>query len=366
MEAIEIFRPGSHTAMSGEALQFGESDLRKSAEAYDPQLHEAPIVVGHPKTDQPAYGWVGALDYVEGALQAKPTQVDEQFAEVVKSGRYKKVSASFYRPDSPSNPSPGVWYLRHVGFLGAQPPAVKGLKQVEFSGHDQGVVEIEFGEAERTLSRVLRGLREWIIEMAGVRRADDIVPEYRIKDLEMEPETDPGFSENTEQEDEQLSKEEKERIKQEARREMEAEFAEREQKLKEAEAARKRAEREDAVDRLVSQGKVLPRHKEGLLQFMEATESAGEAVVEFGENKEQLQPAQWLKRFLEDLPQAVDYSERSGDEGGESPSGSYEMPDGYSADPDKIRLHGQALEYQEKHNCDYVTAVNAVAGQGGK
>ncbi|MDU4994931.1 MAG: hypothetical protein E6263_24870, partial [Klebsiella quasipneumoniae] len=26
----------------------------------------------------------------------------------------------------------GAWYLRHIGFLGAQPPAVKGLEQVAF------------------------------------------------------------------------------------------------------------------------------------------------------------------------------------------------------------------------------------------
>ncbi len=51
---------------------------------------------------------------------------------MVKAGRFKSRSASFYHPDNPNNPKPGVYYLRHVGFLGAQPPAVKGLKAVEF------------------------------------------------------------------------------------------------------------------------------------------------------------------------------------------------------------------------------------------
>ncbi|MDL6388248.1 peptidase, partial [Escherichia coli] len=67
--------------------------------------------------------------------------LDPQFAEMVTDGRFKKVSASFYLPDSPSNPKPGVLYLRHVGFLGAQPPSVKGLKQVSFSEQEEGVVE---------------------------------------------------------------------------------------------------------------------------------------------------------------------------------------------------------------------------------
>ncbi|STD22410.1 Uncharacterised protein [Enterobacter asburiae] len=67
-----------------------------------------------------------------GDLLAEPDQLDPQFAELVGNGRFKKVSASFYLPDSPNNPKPGTLYLRHVGFLGAQPPSIKGLKQVSF------------------------------------------------------------------------------------------------------------------------------------------------------------------------------------------------------------------------------------------
>lgn len=69
----------------------------------------------------------------DDGLNAEPHQVDPEFAEMVNAGRFKKISASFYTPDAPNNPVPGVYYLRHVGFLGAQPPAVKGLKQAEFA-----------------------------------------------------------------------------------------------------------------------------------------------------------------------------------------------------------------------------------------
>ncbi len=61
MQRIEIFRPGTHTAMSGETIGFTEAQLRASAAAYDPAKHEAPIVVGHPRHDGPAYGWVKSL-----------------------------------------------------------------------------------------------------------------------------------------------------------------------------------------------------------------------------------------------------------------------------------------------------------------
>ena len=121
---LQIFKPGRHTAMSGASLAFSESDLAASAAAYDPAVFQAPIVVGHPKTDDPAYGWVSALAFADGALEASPEQVDPAFAEIVEAGRFKKISAAFYAPEAPNNPVPGVYYLRHVGFLGAAAPAV--------------------------------------------------------------------------------------------------------------------------------------------------------------------------------------------------------------------------------------------------
>ena len=138
---LQIFKPGRHTAMSGVALAFSESDLAASAAAYDPAVFQAPIVVGHPKTDDPAYGWVSALSFADGALEASPEQVDPAFAEIVEAGRFKKISAAFYAPEAPNNPVPGVYYLRHVGFLGAAAPAAKGLRSPEFADAEEGVAE---------------------------------------------------------------------------------------------------------------------------------------------------------------------------------------------------------------------------------
>jgi hypothetical protein len=145
MAVIPLFRPGRHTDISGQTLTFSEADCQASAAAYDPALHEAPLVVGHPQTDAPAYGWVSALRFAESELVAEPHQVDPAFAELHGSGRFKKVSAAFFRPDSPNNPKPGVWYLRHIGFLGAQPPAVKGLKAAQFADGDD-YLTVEFAE----------------------------------------------------------------------------------------------------------------------------------------------------------------------------------------------------------------------------
>ncbi len=152
MAPMQIFRAGTHVDSRGQTFTITAADLAATAAAYDPALHEAPLVIGHPALDDPAYGWVESLSVTgDGALEAEPTQVDPAFAELVEAGRYKKISASFYRPDAAANPAPGAFYLRHVGFLGAQPPAVKGLRAVQFAAPaaaaEDGLVTIEFAGA---------------------------------------------------------------------------------------------------------------------------------------------------------------------------------------------------------------------------
>ncbi|BDZ02437.1 hypothetical protein MUTS16_35100 [Escherichia coli] len=58
--------------------------------AYDPSVHEAPLVIGHPRTEDPAWGWVKALSLSGVDLMAEPAQLDPQFAEMVTDGRFKK------------------------------------------------------------------------------------------------------------------------------------------------------------------------------------------------------------------------------------------------------------------------------------
>lgn len=142
MEPIHFFRAGTHKPAGGASITFSDSDLTAIADAYSPRLHEAPIVVGHPRTDAPAYGWIESIVAKPDGLYAVPKQVNNEFADMVAQGAYKKVSAAFFMPNTPNNPTPGVPYLRHIGFLGAVPPAVKGLKPIEFSD-DAGLLFME-------------------------------------------------------------------------------------------------------------------------------------------------------------------------------------------------------------------------------
>lgn len=133
---FEICRPGTFVDARGKLVPVTEDALREMATGYNPKLRRAPLVIGHPKMDDPAFGWVSDLDYRDGALLARPEQVDRDFSTAVQAGRYANRSASFFGPNTPGNPTPGRYYLKHVGFLGARQPAVDGLKPVEFSVFD--------------------------------------------------------------------------------------------------------------------------------------------------------------------------------------------------------------------------------------
>lgn len=366
---IEIFRPGRHQAMSGESLSFTEADLARSAAAYDPALHEAPICVGHPAHDAPAYGWVGKLAFAEGALVAEPRQVDPAFAELVAAGRYKKVSAAFYKPDSPSNPKPGVYYLRHVGFLGAQPPSVKGLKPAQFAGTAEDV--IVFGDwNDQATVRLFRRIRDFLIEKFGQDEAERALPadtlDYLADDAAQPEESDmndPAYAERQRQlairEQALASRESKVTEKEKAVGAKEALFTE-------AELRRRAQANGTFLDQLAAEGRILPAWRPGLLAFMERLRGSEAIIFGEGEERDEIDPVEAFKEFLGVLPQQVSFAEvarapiaRAG--GSARP---LVTPPGFHVDPDELELRDRALAYAEEHKMDFLEAVRRLEAAG--
>lgn len=189
MSSIPIFKPGAVTSMEGVVVNFTAADLQGIAKRYNPALHEAPFVVGHPAHDAPAYGWAGGLSFADGVLVADGKQIDDDFAELHRKGRFKKVSARFYTPASANNPTPGEYYLRDIGFLGAMPPAVKGLRTASFAdeGAELLTAEISFGDLPAYtgayISRMFRSLRDWLIAEKGQEVADRVLPDWEIESV---------------------------------------------------------------------------------------------------------------------------------------------------------------------------------------
>ncbi len=125
---VEVFRPGTFRAMNGHNYSFSEADVANMASGYDAEKAPAPVVVGHPKHDDPAFGWAKGFEINEaGTLVAELGELAPEFVSAVEEGRYRKVSMKFFPPEAPNNPNPGNYYPRHIGFLGGAAPAVSGL-----------------------------------------------------------------------------------------------------------------------------------------------------------------------------------------------------------------------------------------------
>ena len=136
-----IARTGTFQDSSGRPHTFTEADLEQIRAGYDQDKSEAPLVFGHPKDTDPAYGWVHALKREGARLFARFAHVPEKVRDLVQDKRYRYVSISL---------SPDRKRLLHVGLLGAAAPAIDGLGPVAFSTDG---VTINFGAPEKlTLS----------------------------------------------------------------------------------------------------------------------------------------------------------------------------------------------------------------------
>lgn len=369
---IQIFKPGKHTAMSGAVLEFSESDLQAMVEAYDPAVYDAPLVIGHPKLNAPAYGWVGSLSFADdGTVLAEPRDVDPEFAELVRQKKYKKVSASFFSPNSPSNPKPGVYYLRHVGFLGAHPPAVKGLKEVNFAETEDGSVEFGFGDFY--IAGLFRRLREWMIGTHGQETADTVLPNWEIESLKehairdevedrVEAAAGPGpeFSDHTK--GDEMSEEERARLaaleaENTRLKKEKADFVEAENKRR---AAAAHAENESFAEGLIKEGRLLPANKAVAVATLDMLAQRDEPY-EFGEGDDKVAVSlDSFKTLLQSFPKVVDFSEHAAGEDDEDVS--FAAPQGFTVSVSALEIHAKAVAYQKANpNVSYLDAVKAVS-----
>lgn len=366
---LHIFKPGKWTAMSGESIEFSVADLQATAAAFNPLLSKAPLVIGHPATDDPAQGWAGALVANERGLFAKPAQVDPAFAEAVRAGRYGTVSAKFYRPTDLNNPKPGVWYLRHVGFLGGAAPGVKGLDDPSFAAGDEGVCfqeGVAFAAWDEVDSANLwRNLREWFIGKFGQAEADTVIPGYTVKSLELGAQDEvreaaatdinaipaPQFSE---------SKPPEIAVTPEEKAALEAENTRLRGQLATHQAAQLHAAHVAFCDGLPG---VMPAWRDVAVATLDHL-AAQPAVVEFGEGEARAPLADKFKAMLTALPAVVQFSETATGQRaaqGDIKPVEFAAPSGYDVEPMAMATHGKALAHQKANGGSYVDAVKAVS-----
>lgn len=396
---LPILPAGSHVALDGRPVEFTEADLREIAETYNPALHEAPLVIGHPKLNAPAYGWAKSLEVRDGMLYAEPHQVVPEFAEAANRKMYKKRSASVYLPGSPGNPVPGKHYLRHIGFLGAMPPAIKGIPDAALDfAEDDGALAVEFSEsyAWSAMVDVLRRMRDWFVEREGADKADQLIPQWQLSSIEEDlrrdspdqsirsfsethtttegaesaaasaaaaaeptgattdvggaasPAADAERATHQPQQDTTMPDEAALQERQRVLDEREQQLANREAEIATQKAEEKRREATEFAESLV--GKILPRQKAAVVELLLALPT--DAPLEFAEGDGQVsKPAgDVMREFLSSLPVQVDFSEKSGD-----------GADLDFASPNSIASRAQAYQDSERAAGRHVSTTDAVS-----
>jgi len=386
---IEIFRGGKQIDSNGREHD-GDAIIERAIKKFDSATHEPPLVVGHPQSNDPAFGWVQGLKKSGDRLLAKFRNVVPEFEALAKQGLYKKRSASFY-PDG---------RLRHVGFLGAAPPAVKGLADLKFEEKD--AVSFDFYDPGMgTIARIFRSLRDWLIEKEGKETADIIIPDWDVEYIKEESnktqsEPEPSFSGNQDKNKEETTMEfskfmelfkfwktvegnpdlempafpakpapgddktsftesdieaAKKAAADEERRKVETEFAE---KQRTAQREARNQEISTWCEDMVKKGKIAPAWvKSGLPQAMEFMASGYDAI-EFGEEKKKMIPFDWFKNFFEnDMPKLVEFKEIATRDGDPGDGGDAEKRDQLIADfqekNKEVSYKDAVLAVSEKH-----------------
>lgn len=250
-----VFKTGTHTDSSGNTRTWTEKELDEIAGNYDPARHEAPVVLGHPRDDTPAWGWVEELKRTGDVLYARLKLIPE-FLEMLKKGLFKKRSISLY-PDLT---------LRHIGFLGAVPPAVKGLPDMNFRGGEEPIhFEFEQMDGEITIrgGKEVKGMKNFLEKLKRLIREE--------------------FGE-------------------------EQDSGEKEKALAEKDARKRYQEAEAFCESLLKEGRLTPAMiKSGLPRFLGIV-SGMQGNFDFSEG-EKTGPGEFLKRFLMALPKAVPMEE---------------------------------------------------------
>jgi len=215
-------------------------------------------------------------------------------------------------------------------------------------------------------------MRDFLIGEHGQEKADSIIPDYLVRDVERaseeeledssfaapETETTPNTP-SQEQEPEMADKDDKDQTADFAARE--ADLIARLKALEDQEAKTRNADIDAFAEKMVDAGKVLPVQKDGMVSFMASLGDEDTVSFAASEGNVTQSPDAWFRSFVETLPVTVDFSEYSADDQEDITTASFAAPVGYEADPDGMAAHQRALNYQAQHKCDYATAVRATA-----
>lgn len=161
-----ILKTGTFIDANGKKVEVTERFLSTLASNFKPSDREVPLVFGHPKTDDPAFGWIKALRVAGKKLKASFKQVPETVKNLVREGRYKAISVRFSQDEG---------RLIHVGLLGAAQPAVSGMGKINFTSE----------ESDHTISLNAENPKEDPMSKELEARLKDLEDKQAEKDAEL-------------------------------------------------------------------------------------------------------------------------------------------------------------------------------------
>ena len=290
---IEVFRAGAHVDSSGKACSFTTADLDQMAA--NVALSAPPAVLGHPKHNDPAYAWGRQVKRDGESLFVKFEDINPAFEAGVDSGAYRNRSVSVVKDATHG------WRIRHVGWLGAAPPAIDGLQPLDYTA-DETALEFsaaangwDVGYALSDIASALRGLRDHLIATVGIEAADAAVSDWRITsitdaatrirqaDADPHPFTAPAGAPTmlTQADLDRTAAETEARVRTELAAQQSAEFTAATE-LANRLLAERRAERiATQITTWKAAGQLLPAEEAGLAEFMAALEGGQSGTFEF-------------------------------------------------------------------------------------
>ncbi|KID56856.1 hypothetical protein JF50_13240 [Pseudoalteromonas luteoviolacea] len=360
----EIFTAGTHTDSNGNTQEFTAADLDSVVTNFIPKT--SPLVIGHPKTNDPAWGWVSDLKVEDGKLFAKAEDVAAEFAEAVEAKRYPNRSVRL-------EGEPGNYFLGHVGYLGGKAPAVAGMPW-QFNDETKGAV-FEFAASEaseriedvamqtaRLLTDFMGNFREWVIEQHDLETANRLIPNWEAdwlirKTIIAEHEQDKqrygnhAFSAPTNNPEELEVSDKTKNEPTEAEKALQAQLDAANAKNAQHEFNQRKFDAQTFIDTKVNGGNA-PRitKTDGLAEFMAHLETDSANTFEFaasdGNQTSSAKPAEFFKTLLLSLPEQAgltkDFSR--GDDSDET-----------EIDNSADALAAKALEYQHAQSQKGIT-----------
>ncbi len=322
---FEIFKTGTHTSDKGITKDYSLDDLNFIAQSYKPEEDEAPIVVGHPIDNSPAYGCVSSLEVTEdGKLvaDAPDEKLQPEFLTAVQEGRYKKRSISL-TPEGK---------LRHIGFLGGAAPAVKGLADIQFSQPSSTVIEFDLDAVADNSDNYKS------VTLSEVEESDPFhLIQSQLNSInETIKKLNSNFSENQNQE-------------------LQSKFDILSTEFNSLKSKINKSEFESLLDEKLGVGSLTPAIKDKLLAVSNFAE-AQNFSADFSEEKFNKDLNVLLTDLVNSFPKVIYYENFAEKPEFESDKLTDEFAN-YSVDQEAKALHNKALALSKKENISYLNAV---------